>query len=352
MRSQLVDLDSLELRILLAEGEGSPAIHGSATLEMREVRDNVCQDAWFKLQRSGVTSTALGGTSVAALRDLQQRSPRKQQAAAAAASVDGQDLGEIHVRMFAARSSDEAAAEKKLVEPAYAAVVSVLSRPPFRDSIYLCNVAPQTAGDKVAASLVSVLQRAHVVLPFIRAVVDQEVSSTASSSVLFRSNSMAIRVLSAYGRVAGDGYLRAVLGDLVRDVCADTTSYEPDPSVVAPAQAAANTAHIAKLSEKFLGQIMAKESLVSRTAWVVLCARLSRECRSIIDARTFVRVHLCVTRSFLRRFVSFAMMCVALWGRSLATSGHALWAGSSSCASYVPPLRHPQLRGCWTPVLW
>ncbi len=68
-------------------------------------------------------------------------------------------------------------------------------------------------------------------LPFISALVEQEVTSTLSSSVLFRSNSMAIRVLSAFGRLAGEAYLRSVLGDLVREVCSDPAPYDPDPQV-------------------------------------------------------------------------------------------------------------------------
>lgn len=264
----LSDLKTLEFRVLFSEDEGAPAMHSNYVLDVSKLADNVCEDSWVAMQRGGT----VGGT--ASLVQLHLRSPRS--AAPKGKEAPGIDLQcYLHLRAFAARASDAAAAEKKLAGSAYASLVNLLVTPPFEEAVHLCSVAPQTAGDKVALSLVTVLEGARAALPFIRAIVQLEVSSTASSSVLFRSNSMAIRVLSAYGRLVGDVYLRAVLGDLVRKVCADATSYEPDPSIVPAEAAAANTAHIAALAESFLAQIMASEDQFP-ASFRVICSDVRR----------------------------------------------------------------------------
>lgn len=185
---------------------------------------------------------------------LGSKSPRGGGAAASAAKES-----EVHLLFYTARSSDHAAVSAKLQEPSYVTVTTLLCKQPYSLPLQLCQLTPQALGDKMAAALVVLLGRE--VLPFVRALVQQEVSNTSTSSVLFRSNSMAIRILSAYGRVVGAQYLRDVLGDLVKEVCEDDGSYDPDPQVVGPEKASSNSEHIAKLSDRFLKRILESPSV-------------------------------------------------------------------------------------------
>lgn len=243
---RLMDLDLLELRVMSGDGETTPSIFASAMLTVRDLRDNVCSELWLTLHPPRVHATNLKSPRRNKDKQLQQQ--------------DEPSLGEMHIQCFAARVSDEEAATRKLGDSVYSGALDLLCKAPFTEAIHLCRTASQTAGDKVASSLVGLLHARGVVLPFIRAVVEQEVSGTASSAVLFRSNSMAIRILSAFGRLAGEAFLRHHLGDLVRQVCSDSTSYEPDPQVVTDAaQSADNIAHIASLTSRFCAQILASE---------------------------------------------------------------------------------------------
>lgn len=114
-----------------------------------------------------------------------------------------------------------------------------------------------------------------VVLQFIRTVVEREVESTAQSNVLFRANSMAIRILSALGRLVGEPYLRRVLGDLLIEICSDDASYDPDAHPPNSDKAASCAAHIGQLAERFLKRILENVDAVPPILRIV-CADVRR----------------------------------------------------------------------------
>jgi hypothetical protein len=56
--------------------------------------------------------------------------------------------------------------------------------------------------------------------------IEKEVSLTVSSSVLFRSNSMAIKIVTGYAKLIGGKFLRDTLGTLLQEVNLLNESYE------------------------------------------------------------------------------------------------------------------------------
>lgn len=60
----------------------------------------------------------------------------------------------------------------------------------------------------------------------IRHSIEKEVNLTVTSSVLFRSNSMAIKIVTAYAKLIGGKFLRDTLGSMLTQVNALTESFE------------------------------------------------------------------------------------------------------------------------------
>ncbi len=264
------ELQQLEIKVFCSDAEKGEVLLGQHSIEVRQLVDHTANDLWVTLTPPLVSSRSAVLASSA-------KSPRLKGEASGA--LAGPKESDLHLLLYVARTSDDSAVAAKLQEKDYVNVVSLLAREPLDLALQLCALTPQALGDKMAAALVTLLHQGKMVLPFIRAIVQQEVSTTTSSSVLFRSNSMAIRVLSAYGRVVGGPYLEQVLGDLLKQVCQDDTSYEPDPQV-APETAATNAEHIAKLSARFLARILESSDAVP-PAFRIVCSDL----RTIVGAK-------------------------------------------------------------------
>lgn len=97
-------------------------------------------------------------------------------------------------------------------------------------TLALCNAIPVTAADAVAKALINVFEAKGNTFRLLRALIEEEARSTTSASTLFRSNSMASKLMSAFGRITGQEYLHSTLRPLVRWIGASATSFEIDPA--------------------------------------------------------------------------------------------------------------------------
>ncbi len=266
------DVQQVEVKVLTSDAEKGETVLGQHVVELKTLADHAASELWLTLMPPLVTSRSVPAVSAV-------KSPRLKTDQSGALAVAQREC-DLHLLLYSARTSDKSAVEAKLQGKEYATVLALLAEEPLHLALELCALTPQALGDKMAAAVVTLLHRGKKVLPFIRAIVEQEVSTTTSSSVLFRSNSMAIRVLSAYGRIVGGPYLQQVLGDLVKQVCRDDLSYEPDPQLMAPDVAAANGDYIAKLSARFLARILESSDVVP-APFRIVCSDL----RTIVGAR-------------------------------------------------------------------
>jgi ankyrin repeat protein len=119
--------------------------------------------------------------------------------------------------------------------------------------------------DDLCEALVLLLEPFNVALYTIEAVIAVEVAGTLSEGTLFRSNSVASKMMSCYAKRLPDGanYLRAVLEPLVRDVCSGRySSLEVNPDYVRADAAnssddpARNMQTLIQLANSFLSAIL------------------------------------------------------------------------------------------------
>src|SRR3989338_8692973 len=93
----------------------------------------------------------------------------------------------------------------------------------------ICSTAGADS-DKLLETVVRVLDAYHETLPIIKVGITKEVQATTSDGSLFRGNSPATKLMSAFTRLTGRPYLHALLKDLIDEIMANPSGYEVDPS--------------------------------------------------------------------------------------------------------------------------
>ncbi|QRV73161.1 GTPase-activating protein [Ceratobasidium sp. AG-Ba] len=95
----------------------------------------------------------------------------------------------------------------------------------------MCNVCPAQEIENLIHVILNIFDTRKSLLRLLKALIDQEVAQTTSESNIFRSNTMCMRVLSAFARMHGYNYLRQILSPLISQMIAMPAdrSYELDP---------------------------------------------------------------------------------------------------------------------------
>jgi len=132
---------------------------------------------------------------------------------------------------FKAQKKDERA-KKQLEEHAvrYTPLVELLSN----EDLALVNAVCVTAGaeqDVVLESLIHILDAHKMTLPIIQLGITREVEKTKSAATLFRGNTMATKLMTAFTRMTGRQYLTETLKSLLEDLAAKLTSNSPSLSL-------------------------------------------------------------------------------------------------------------------------
>ena len=94
----------------------------------------------------------------------------------------------------------------------------------------LGDVTPITEADKVASLLVSIFEANDKAIDLLKASILTEVNKTESANTLFRLNSMATKLLSAYCKLIGKDYLQISVGNQIKNQIQNPKSCELDPS--------------------------------------------------------------------------------------------------------------------------
>jgi len=141
----------------------------------------------------------------------------------------------------------------------------------------LCDAADMAEADKMVPPLVRILNQYSLVHHASKFLIQKEVDLSTSTSVLFRSNSVAIKVISVYAKMIGSDFIVSVLGSLIKEACkiSDLTDYEVDPSKVTVGPSLeGNVQRLSTLAQQFVDAIVnsaAKCPLEVRE----ICAQLS-----------------------------------------------------------------------------
>jgi hypothetical protein len=140
----------------------------------------------------------------------------------------------------------------------YTPLVELLSN----EDLALVNAVCVTAGAEqeiVLESLIHILDAHKMTLPIIKLGITREVEKTKTAATLFRGNTMATKLMTAFTRMTGKQYLSDTLKPLLEELVAQMTagtSFEIDPEKQTPEELTANMATLKKTCQHFLDRIV------------------------------------------------------------------------------------------------
>ncbi|CAE6527674.1 unnamed protein product, partial [Rhizoctonia solani] len=107
----------------------------------------------------------------------------------------------------------------------------IVRGPNIMIAMAMCNVCPSHEIDNLIHVILNIFDTRKSLVRLMKALIDHEVAHTSNEASLFRSNSMCMRVLSAFARMHGYNYIRQVLSPLVAQMVAMPAdrAYELDP---------------------------------------------------------------------------------------------------------------------------
>ncbi|KAG9291425.1 hypothetical protein G9A89_021843 [Geosiphon pyriformis] len=131
----------------------------------------------------------------------------------------------------------------------------------------LCEVCPVSDIDEVAQVLLNVFESRNRTMPLLKAVIEKEVINTDHQTELFRRNCMTTRLLTAFGKLYGDDYLRETLQPLLQDFLkkSNELNFELDKERINPGENAQNNlSNVHRMAQTFLDEICASAENVPR----------------------------------------------------------------------------------------
>ncbi len=177
--------------------------------------------------------------------------------------------GEVRIVLYNSLQKSSMDALREL-DDIYSGFTSLLKdNMPLLSSLFDCIDASDA--DRVGASVVSIFNFLRCEVELFEWVIRMEVESTASMSVLFRSNSMAIRLVSLFAKLTATSYLKWLLLPLIEEtVSGDCSRFEVDPARLGSAgNVKKNQKSLQELVEKYLSAILSSVDRVPRTLRVV-----------------------------------------------------------------------------------
>jgi hypothetical protein len=151
----------------------------------------------------------------------------------------------------------------------------------------LLQVTSITDQDEVCRVLVNLYESldSSLTTTLLRHAIRAEIAKTESVASLFRRNSVATKLITAYTKVVGSQYLAQTLCPPLRQLLNKPRNYELDPGKLLPGESReVNLKHVVEASTLFLNAI--KESLNSCPAQLhELCSFIAQEVRLRFDEK-------------------------------------------------------------------
>lgn len=149
----------------------------------------------------------------------------------------------------------------------YRAIVKVLLADDHKRAVEIAKElsASREAKDieKVATSLLNVMEIANCTISFLAAVMELEIEGTQSAGTLLRSTSIASRMIAHFMKMNGTRWLRAAVRESMTEIASSDAPFEIDPSKLDNADEATlktNQANLVGFCSKILDQICASAS--------------------------------------------------------------------------------------------
>ncbi|KJE90496.1 neurofibromatosis 1 [Capsaspora owczarzaki ATCC 30864] len=127
-------------------------------------------------------------------------------------------------------------------------------------ALSLCSAVPPAQADELLRILTSIFQARGRVVPFLRAMLDEEVQAAESAETLFRRNSPTTKLMSYLYTIHGGEYRKNVLAPNILSMVQSTASYEVNPDSLGPEPSAvkisANFNSLKAMTLTFLNSIL------------------------------------------------------------------------------------------------
>ncbi|KAG0184581.1 Ras GTPase activating protein ira2 [Apophysomyces sp. BC1034] len=126
---------------------------------------------------------------------------------------------------------------ESVVTDRYEKLIDMIVDTDMAVAMSLCEVCPATDISGVAEILLLSFESRDKVVTLLKTVITKEVSSTEQEATLFRSTTMATRILSIYARLSCVDYIRITLQpamEAINSLSDDETTWELDPQKLGP----------------------------------------------------------------------------------------------------------------------
>ena len=168
--------------------------------------------------------------------------------------------------------------EEQNTEPAqkYDKLLNILLEDPSLDLVFLMvSSVSVNEMDELCRSLVRLFAEKGKALVLVKRAIDKEVEATNSSSTLFRANSSASKMLTAYCNLVGSSYIFDTLSELVKKIVSDPGNYEVDESKLKAGETAEKNASVlSATAQAFLEHVFTSVDEVP-IAIKVICSYLA-----------------------------------------------------------------------------
>jgi len=139
----------------------------------------------------------------------------------------------------------------------YNKFVEVMASPTLAVVNAICIACGTSKQDSILVAMVRIFEAYGVTMGLIKNVVIKEVETTVDPAILFRANTGGTRLMGSYTRLVGTRYMKHTVKELIKEVLADTTGFEVDPTKEPDAEKVKiNIQKLLKIAQQMLKSIL------------------------------------------------------------------------------------------------
>ncbi|EGG24753.1 Ras GTPase activation domain-containing protein [Cavenderia fasciculata] len=143
----------------------------------------------------------------------------------------------------------------------------------------------------IAKSLVDVFHSHHKLLHLLKSFLKKEVAACHDPGTLFRSNSVAMKMVVAYGHKTAQHYLQQTLTPLVVELCNSPLPLEVDPIKLPPGEdAETNQRNLRIVSQKFFDRIVASIDQCPKSIAEIVSRKFPNHWKAAVGGFVFLRL--------------------------------------------------------------
>ncbi|KAH3745107.1 gtpase-activator protein for Ras family gtpase [Pelomyxa schiedti] len=170
----------------------------------------------------------------------------------------------------------------------YDTLVELLASPNLIIVSGLIEVLQQAKADEVVVSIVRILDYYNCALPLVESEISRQVQETQEPSTIFRGNTTATKLMTAFTKMIGRDYIINTLKPSLQYVVDNPEDYEIDPTKVTEADnLQLNISNLLQITENFIDHIIGSTDRCPLPLRVI-CRHLRSEVSRKFDARAGV----------------------------------------------------------------